>query len=325
MARRSKNESCDKPGKRQRGIRLRRWLILPAALFLTGAAALAVYAATGGASSVLASAAPVRYILVEGNRRLAKGEVASAINTANDGMFTINMQNVESDLVTRVPWIKDVRIRKEFPATLRVLVSERSPVALLDSGLSLYYVDAEGKVIEKIASGETQPFLPVIKGVTTGAVARDVIELIDALEAKGFTNGNEPIEIQAADLSAMSVKVDGLLIRTGTGRFEEKLDRWIDIEEQIMKQGAPIEYVDLRFAGRVVVQQAAPPEEEKPEPGPKTGTGTGPVTGKDEKKRGMKAVAEKETSPGINKPAGKAKKESPKQVVAKGKKHAKAG
>lgn len=220
MARRSKNESGDKPGKSQRGRGLKRWLILPAALILVGLAALAVYAATGGASSVFASVAPVRYILVDGNRRLTKGEVASAIDTTRNGMFTINMQNVESDLVTRVPWIKDVRIRKEFPATLRVLVSERSPVALLDSGLSLYYVDAEGKVIEKIASGETQPFLPVIKGVTTGAVARDVIEMIEALEAKGFTNGNEPIEIQAADLSAMSVKVDGLLIRMGAGRFE---------------------------------------------------------------------------------------------------------
>ncbi|MBI5140816.1 MAG: FtsQ-type POTRA domain-containing protein [Nitrospirae bacterium] len=319
MARRSKNESGDKPESARRGTRLRRWLILPAALLLVGVAALAVYAATGGASSVFASVAPVRYILVEGNRRLAKGEVASAIDTTRDGMFTLNLGNVESDLVTRVPWIKDVRIRKEFPATLRVLVSERSPVALLDSGLSLYYVDAEGKVIEKIASGETQPFLPVVKGVTTGAVSRDVIELIEALEAKGFTGGNEPVEIQAGDPGAMSVKVDGLLVRMGVGRYEEKLDRWIDIEEQIMKQGAPIEYVDLRFAGRVVVQQAAPPEEEKTE------------AEKDEKKRDAKAVAKK--SPETGKTVKTVKKETPKrgskpapkQVVSKGKKHAKAG
>lgn len=97
-----------------------------------------------------------------------------------------------------------------------------------------------------------------------------------------------------------------------------------------MKQGAPIEYVDLRFAGRVVVQQATPPEEEKAEANPEAGK---PEAGKNEKKRGMKAVAQREKASEIRKPAGKAKKESPraaskstpKPVEAKGKKHAKTG
>ena len=49
-------------------------------------------------------------------------------------------------------------------------------------------------------------------------------------------------------------KVDGMLVKVGHGEYEEKLQRLLELEDEIMRRGIPVDYIDLRFANKVIVK-----------------------------------------------------------------------
>jgi cell division septal protein FtsQ len=51
----------------------------------------------------------------------------------------------------------------------------------------------------------------------------------------------------------MSVNVDGIVVKIGEGDYEDKLARLADIEEEIKSRNIAVDYIDLRFANRVLV------------------------------------------------------------------------
>ena len=52
----------------------------------------------------------------------------------------------------------------------------------------------------------------------------------------------------------ISMQVDGMLVKVGHGEYEEKLQRLLELEDEIMRRGIPVDYIDLRFANKVIVK-----------------------------------------------------------------------
>ena len=50
------------------------------------------------------------------------------------------------------------------------------------------------------------------------------------------------------------MQVDGMLVKVGHGEYEEKLQRLLELEDEIMRRGIPVDYIDLRFANKVIVK-----------------------------------------------------------------------
>ncbi len=160
-------------------------------------------------------------------------------------------------------WIRRVSIRKELPHTLFVRVLESEPTALLKSRGGYVMVDDKGIELERI-HGSQERFLPMIEVYDTGD-ARDTKEFREALRlAKvindaGIAKRAQSVNIVGldGDTKDLAVRIDGMEIKVGMGSYEQKLSRLFDLIEEIKSRPIEIDYIDLRFANRVIVQSVA--------------------------------------------------------------------
>lgn len=106
----------------------------------------------------------VKEIIVQGNYRNSRREIAKALGLApRQLIFTFNLKEVQNR-VSALPFVKETQIHRRWPDRLEILVKERQPKALfyLDE---LYLVDQEGSVIAPAPKNETLDF-PIISGAS---------------------------------------------------------------------------------------------------------------------------------------------------------------
>ena len=77
-------------------------------------------------------------------------------------IFLPDLGDVKSRLES-IPWVKSVIIQRKLPNKIYVRISERIPIAILQSKYRLYLVDSDGAVLEHDAIGNFQN-LPIIIG-----------------------------------------------------------------------------------------------------------------------------------------------------------------
>lgn len=104
---------------------------------------------------------PVNDVRVIGHLEfLDKNEVKSIVKSEIDGgYFTVDMNNIRSVLVHQ-PWIKNVSLRRQWPASLDVIITEQAPVAYWNND---GYINASGEVFKpKMIDRELN--LPILNG-----------------------------------------------------------------------------------------------------------------------------------------------------------------
>lgn len=201
------------------------------------------------------SVLPIKHVVFTGNKHLTDDElkVLTGVN-ANDSLITISNKKVSLRLL-KSPWIKSISVRKQFPGTLSLVIEEAVSFALLDMNSHLFLIDEKGKLLEEL-KGDSIPFLPVI----TGDPFREKEEFSEALNLarlmndKGFSPGRDHIDIFARKPHELTVTIDGTVVKMGSGMLEEKLKRLIELEDEIKNRGIPVDYIDLRFAGKAIVK-----------------------------------------------------------------------
>ena len=104
---------------------------------------------------------PIDDVVVFGELNfMDKGKIESIVkDKINGGYFTVDLNDIRASLVQQ-PWIKDVSLRRQWPATLDVIITEQTPVAYWnDDG----YINDVGEVFkpEKISR---QLSLPKLNG-----------------------------------------------------------------------------------------------------------------------------------------------------------------
>lgn len=221
-------------------------LVLSLAVFIM-AAALGVKLAT--------RSFPVRNITISGNYHLDEREIMNEVKTSyGRDLLRLSLDEMETRLKQKA-WVRNVLLKKQFPDTLMINVSEAVPRALLRRKAEMYLVDSDGHVLERIED-EATPFLPVIVGIDPENDRGGMLEslkLVDALEREDFLSRKESVEIMIKPYGPV-LNMDGEYIKVGYGRYDEKLRRWRDLESEIRKQDIPVDYVDLRYENEVIVK-----------------------------------------------------------------------
>jgi cell division protein FtsQ len=75
----------------------------------------------------------------------------AAGNIHGEALIDVDTTAVKARLAA-LPWVKDVEVRRDWPGTLAVSVTERTPVAVLPSGTEVALLDEEGVVIGRESS-----------------------------------------------------------------------------------------------------------------------------------------------------------------------------
>jgi cell division protein FtsQ len=199
---------------------------------------------------------PLKQLTFIGNRHLTDDELKAFAGVhLNESLLMVSNKEVSQHLL-KSPWVRSVSVRKEFPDTLSMTIKETEPFALLNMNEHLFLIDENGKLLEEL-KGDSVSFLPVIAGdpFKEKKGFSEALNFIKVMNAKRFSSERDHIEIIAHEPHELSVTVDGIIVKIGTGGYEEKLDRFIRLEEDIKNMGIPVDSIDLRFENRAIVKQ----------------------------------------------------------------------
>jgi cell division protein FtsQ len=122
----------------------------------------------------------VREIDVRGNRHHAAAQLAKIAGLERgQNLFSVDTGEAERRLLNN-PWVRQARVGRTLPGTLRIDVAEREAVAAATLEDSLYLVTPEGEPFKAIETGDPAD-LPVITGVGPRDLAVDRARAVDRL------------------------------------------------------------------------------------------------------------------------------------------------
>lgn len=192
------------------------------------------------------------------NKRLTDEELREIVGVrAKGSLLTVSSSEVSRQML-RSPWIKTARVRKEFPDTLSITIRETDPFALLDMNEHLFLLDERGKFLEELRD-DAEPFLPIIVSdpFKEKEGFSEALNLVRLLNDKGLTSGKDHVEIIAHSANEVCVIMDETVVKMGSGRYDEKLERFIQLERELRSRNIPVDYIDLRFGNKAIVKPIA--------------------------------------------------------------------
>ena len=145
-------------------------------IVLAGFAGLGLLWAVGWHSPVTL----VEHVVVDAPRGLSAESIrlASGISSS-DHVPAVDSDSVRTRIMTAIPAVADVQIRRSLPHTIELEVAPRQPFAALAAGKGFQVMDDQGIIYDKVSRVNG---VPVISAFTdeTGEIARDVLLAIPA-------------------------------------------------------------------------------------------------------------------------------------------------
>lgn len=199
-------------------------------------------------------------VVFEGNRHIKNEELKALLKMKkNDSLFATAGSTLHKRL-TSSPWVKDVVIRRELSGRMVVRITEAVPFAVLDISDSKYLVDKDGAILEPIREG-TAIFLPVIKDIIPSNHKEGYAEALRFIKVLNDRKVGADVQITGTRPEDITLKIENILIKVGAGDFEKKLERLELVREEIEKRQMAVEYIDVRFANRIIVKPYKQAEE----------------------------------------------------------------
>ena len=209
----------------------------------------------------------VRQIVIVGNQRLSGGDVETLVSgLEQEQIFGVDLEQYRRRLLDS-PWVADVRLTRVLPATIRITVTERTPIAAARSGQQLYLVDKTGSIIGDYGPADQARDLPIVEGVMTSdrkdgpavdpARAALAASLFDGLAAMSDA-GARLSEVDVSNPHDAVVLLDGdtAWLHLGERDFAARLERYLETRDALVERFGQLHYVDLRFGERVFVRGA---------------------------------------------------------------------
>lgn len=190
-----------------------------------------------------------------------------AANAIDGGFFNLNVERFQNKLINQLPWIKSVSVRKVWPHTLLIAITEHKPVVRWQSLNSKNIPSASDGEIT-LLSQEGVIFRPEISEQQQSIVNRMAVFFGPSHNAKTILNACSTFNKQLQQLKT-NIKKCGMNerrtwkillenkieIKLGKENINQKLERFINVfSKKLNKYFEAINYVDLRYANGFSVQ-----------------------------------------------------------------------
>ncbi|MBV1915208.1 MAG: cell division protein FtsQ/DivIB [Pseudomonadales bacterium] len=172
-------------------------------------------------------------------------------NLVDQRFFEMDIESLALN-IEQIPWVNDVQIRKQWPDQIKVMVSERAPVARWGAaGL----VDSNGEVFSSDGARIEFSSLPILNGseLTDSALVEKFLELEPMFAAK-----NIAIEqLSHSNTGSWSIKVaGGHDVVLGKHEFEKRLERFFTLwKATTLEQRATVLTMDFRYSNGAAVSR----------------------------------------------------------------------
>ena len=196
-----------------------------------------------------ASRLPLSRLVVTGKTHYTTNDdIRQAIlSLGAPGTFMSQDVNVIQQQIERLPWIKQVSVRKQWPDELKIHLVEYVPVARWND---LHMVDAEGKSFSVPANHIGKETLPLLYGPEGNEQ-----DVLDGYRQMSAVLAASKFSVKAASMTARHSwqLVTGDVVRIELGRSDnmKRLKRFIElwpvIQQQATADNKRVSYVDLRY------------------------------------------------------------------------------
>lgn len=170
-----------------------------------------------------------------------------------------DVRQLQAD-IQDLAWVRDVRISRIYPSTLRVEIRERRPAAWIVKS-SPRLIDREGVHLEG-ADPDVYADLPLLtdRGEFRFGFEDKLETAWTFLDALPAAERNNVEWIDLTDSAGFSVKFrdDPVLIRVAAAEAQESLRLFRTRRSDWEARFGTLQSVDLRFAGRAVLKPAGP-------------------------------------------------------------------
>ena len=148
----------------------------------------------------------IAVVEVQGNSMVSEQQVLEKAGlTRGTSMLGLDIPKIEKN-IKGLPWVDEVEIKRHWPSNVMVVVSEYSPLALInlagDEKKHLYYVDRYGHVFAQTKSSTDLDF-PVLSGQRLQDHLHEMQIKKDSIAGKGLeflklaANNNRVLPLQA--------------------------------------------------------------------------------------------------------------------------------
>ena len=169
------------------------------------------------------------------------------------GIYNVSLGDAKKRVKTH-PWVKKVRVRRSLPSTVVITIQSKEVKALTKANNMIYYLDDEGKLIDKLIPG-FKTNLPVIN-----AKPEEYSKVIGLIEE--IKDTSSPSILTDADISEVFIEDDILTIYPSTenikillsiSKLDQSLKNLKKVWDDLKARGETASMIDTTFPGNKVV------------------------------------------------------------------------
>ncbi len=190
------------------------------------------------------------------------GSRSSALGEPGTFYDPVDVNIIQTQIEQRLPWIKQVSVRKQWPDELKIHLVEYVPIARWNDQ---HMVDAEGNTFSVPPDRTSKQVLPMLYGPEGSAN-----EVLQGYREMGQMLAKDRFTLKEAAMTArrswqLTLNND-IKLNLGRGDTMKRLARFVELypvlQQQAQTDGKRISYVDLRYdSGAAVGWAPLPPEE----------------------------------------------------------------
>jgi cell division protein FtsQ len=204
---------------------------------------------------------------VSGNHIVAKEEVQKLfVRDRNRSVLRVPLAARRAQ-IEELPWVEEASVQRILPNRLRVLITERTPIAFCRNGTELVLIDAQGVLLDR-PEGEDFQF-PIVTGLAESMPREERAKRMETYQE--FIKDTDLVKPGSADrISEMDLSnprdlkavltglgtgpdAQAVTVHFGQGDFVNKYRMLIENFQQWQASAGPVRSIDLQYSRQVVM------------------------------------------------------------------------
>jgi cell division protein FtsQ len=202
-------------------------------------------------------------IAVSGMNNVSRSQILDVMASDIDrNVFFVPLEQRKKQL-EQIPWVQSAAIMRLWPNRIKIVVTERTPVAFVEVNSHIEMIDANGVIMEMPANQAHYSF-PVIVGITDNdplsvraARMKIYTRFMQALDSGGAHYSADISDVDLSDPDDVRATVTdphgAVLVHLGSSNFLEHFKVYVAHVQEWRSQFQRLDSVDLRYDHQVIV------------------------------------------------------------------------
>lgn len=202
-------------------------------------------------------------ITISGMNNVARPQILDVMASDIDrNIFFVPLEQRKKQL-EQIPWVQSAAVMRLWPNRIKIVITERTPVAFVEVNSHIQMIDANGVIMELPANQGRYSF-PVIVGVSDNdplsvRAARMKIfnRFMQELDASGAHYSADISDVDLSDPDDVRATVTdphgAVLVHLGSSNFLQHFQVYVTHVQEWRTQFQTLQSVDLRYDRQVIV------------------------------------------------------------------------